>query len=44
MRVKEHPTAAEMGKKRNKTKQNDYHNTSDEDILKGEYPRYIIGS
>ena len=35
MRVKEHPTSATMGKKRNKTKQNDYHNTSDEDILKG---------
>ncbi|XP_022081672.1 ubiquitin carboxyl-terminal hydrolase 16-like [Acanthaster planci] len=34
MRVKEHPTSAEMAKKRNKTKQNDYHNTSDEEILR----------
>ncbi|XP_038077422.1 ubiquitin carboxyl-terminal hydrolase 16-like [Patiria miniata] len=41
MRVKEHPTSAEMGKKRNKTKQNDYHNTSDEDILKGKTCAHI---
>ncbi|XP_071801065.1 ubiquitin carboxyl-terminal hydrolase 16-like [Asterias amurensis] len=41
MRVKEHPTSATMGKKRNKTKQNDYHNTSDEDILKGKTCSHI---
>ncbi|XP_030850609.1 ubiquitin carboxyl-terminal hydrolase 16-like [Strongylocentrotus purpuratus] len=36
MRVKEGATGpAEMGKKRNRTKQTDYHNTSDEETVKG---------
>lgn len=38
MRVKEGATGpAEMGKKRNRTKQTDYHNTSDEETVKGMY-------
>ncbi|XP_041461940.1 ubiquitin carboxyl-terminal hydrolase 16-like isoform X4 [Lytechinus variegatus] len=36
MRVKEGATGpADMGKKRNRTKQTDYHNTSDEETVKG---------